>query len=236
MQEDRAPAPALHRRVVPAEHRDHVVDRILAPQGFVPCRVRQADGLVVVAVGGVVAPGVLGRDGFAGQRGGRARAAVGAPQHAAQRQQAGGVAPSPSLVGADAALPMAQRSVSPRKRSRPSAVTRAVVVMGRGALRARPRAAGRAITAAGYARTAPPSCEGSRHSRRSGRRHAPRGPGPRSRRQRAVDLVGVVGQQAHALHAHRAQHGGGDQEVALIRAIAQRAIGIERIEPASCSV
>jgi len=133
MQEDGAAAAAPRRRIVPAQHADHVIDRILAPQPFVPRRMRQADRAVVVGMGGVVAPAILGRDGFGGQRGRRARAAIGAQRMRRSGSSPAGVAPSLSdfsSAGRMPPLPRAQRRVSPRKRSSPSGVTRATVLMG----------------------------------------------------------------------------------------------------------
>ena len=48
---------------------------------------------------------------------------------------------------------------------------------------------------------------------------------------KARHLVGVVCQQPHPMHAQLAQHGRRDEEITLIRAIAQRPVRIECVEP-----
>lgn len=51
---------------VPAQDAGDVVDGIVAPKGFVPAGIGQGDGFVVGAVRWVVAPAIIGGDGFEG--------------------------------------------------------------------------------------------------------------------------------------------------------------------------
>ncbi len=74
------PAPFSGWAQVVVQNHDHVVEAVAAPQAFVAAGIGQAHRAVVAAVGGIVAPAVVGPERPGGEGGGRRGQAVGAPQ------------------------------------------------------------------------------------------------------------------------------------------------------------
>lgn len=105
MQENRTPAPACDRRIIPAKHANHVVNRIFPPQNFVPRRMGQADLRIVGGVARVIAPAIIRGEGRHRHGGVQRREAVRTIEQAPQRQiPYGSRAIAFALIGADAAL------------------------------------------------------------------------------------------------------------------------------------
>ena len=82
--EHSAAGPAYARSRVVAEHHHKVVEAVVAPQPLGTGWVGMPDGAVVVAVGGSVAPAIVGRDRQHRQPRRRVPAAVGAVEHGRQ--------------------------------------------------------------------------------------------------------------------------------------------------------
>ena len=105
MQENRAPTPAHHGHIIPAEHANQIVNRISAPKFFMTRRMRQADLRVVIGMAWIITPAFIGRDGRRWH--GRAwwGQAIRAVEQATERQKPRWCrAIAFALIGADAAL------------------------------------------------------------------------------------------------------------------------------------
>ena len=86
MQQNRASAPTHDRRIIPAQHTNHIVNRISAPKFFMPRRMRQADLRIVIGVRRIIAPAIIGRDGCNKHGPAWRCQTIRAIQHATQRQ------------------------------------------------------------------------------------------------------------------------------------------------------
>ena len=105
MQENRAPTTARHWHIIPAEHANHIVNRISAPKFFMPRRMGQADLHIVIGVAWIIAPAIIGRDGRHWHGRARRGHTIRAVEHAAERQKPRWCrAIAFALIGADAAL------------------------------------------------------------------------------------------------------------------------------------
>ena len=69
VEEDGAAGAAFCRSKIVVDDDDDIVEPVGAPEALVACRSREADRLVVGAVGGIVAPAGVAMDGGDGQRG-----------------------------------------------------------------------------------------------------------------------------------------------------------------------
>src|SRR5262245_13576778 len=104
MQEHGAAAPGNARARIVVDLDDEIVEVILAGQAVAGRTARKADRLVVMAVGRIFAPGILGTDRTDRQKAFRADMAVGAPPQAPRMEDAArGAAVALALVGPDAA-------------------------------------------------------------------------------------------------------------------------------------
>ncbi len=106
MQEDRRPASATYRRIVPAQHAHDVIQRIVPPQRLMRPVIRQGHLAVVVRVIRIVAPAVIWRDRLLRHRACGRCHPVRPVQHSPQRQDASRRHPiTLLLIRANAATP-----------------------------------------------------------------------------------------------------------------------------------
>ena len=110
MQEDRAAAAGYSGLGVVIDLDDEIIEVIVAPEPVAAAIRRQPHRLVVMAIAGVFAPGVLGPDGANRQERARPGVAVGPPPQLPRPERApGGAAIALALVGQNAAAPQRDR-------------------------------------------------------------------------------------------------------------------------------
>jgi hypothetical protein len=110
MQEDGAAAAGDARAAVVVDLDNEIIEPIVARQAVAATTAFQPHGPIVVAAGGVFAPGVFRADGAYRQKRGRPRVAVGAPPQSPRPERAlGGAAIAFAFVGENAAAPECNR-------------------------------------------------------------------------------------------------------------------------------
>ncbi|GAB6854548.1 hypothetical protein JCM15831A_15720 [Asaia astilbis] len=90
VQKDRRPPVADNRSVVPAQNHAEIITMVITPQPLMTCRMGESDLTVVIAMARVIAPSVVGAQGFDPERSTRALNPVRAIKDVAERKKPGG--------------------------------------------------------------------------------------------------------------------------------------------------